>query len=255
MNNILIWEKKITKTAQITQKIIPKIKRRVPHHEATHKPINTFQMESQKTGKMMIEITAPEKIAEIFPTSINTDKGHAHFVEKFHGYKKKTAENFIEMGRTIFEAKRGLSEEEFEQFCISIGHTSLSSFISKFLQIGEKADLLLKNIEKLPNAWTTAYQLTQLSHVTLQKVFDDGKVTQKSTGEEIVSIIDEHRYPSKLQSTEKPPKKFKYTYGGKLDSEIDEATKQELDVLIENFLTKRIKSESEPIHSVKNDDN
>ncbi len=66
-----------------------------------------------------------------------TDQKTFEIAERFNSYKRKTAENIIEMGRVVVEAKKR-TRSEFEDFCLLIGYDWASSTLRKLESIGNK---------------------------------------------------------------------------------------------------------------------
>jgi len=157
------------------------------------------------------------------------------YTKQFNEFKNKTAESYIEMGRVVREAHTNLSEVKFGQFCKCIGYESNSSSIRKFMRIGEQAELLSRYLPALPSSWTSLYQLVQLDSVILESALDDGTITHDISGASIRKLVAEHNPREQGMSKDKGDMHFRYIYGKKLDTKVDEQVQRELDELIDGF--------------------
>lgn len=71
-------------------------------------------------------------------------------VEEFKQYARKTARNYLEMGRVVYETRQQLtaskSEDGFELFCSKLGHSAKSKTMVKMAAIGKAYPCLLKHV-------------------------------------------------------------------------------------------------------------
>lgn len=160
-----------------------------------------------------------------------------HYADQFRGLRQKSSENIIEMACVVCAARSRLSEIQFGQFCKAIGYNCKSSSIRKFEQIGKQAALLSKYFQKLPNNWTSLYNLVQLDPVILESVLDDGTVSPDITGTEIQKLVAEHKPPEPGNC--KRATKYHYKCGVTFDAPLDEVVQRELDKLITDFIAKK----------------
>ena len=111
-------------------------------------------------------------------------------VIEFKGYAKKTAENILEMGRVVFEAKKNLktNKGEFEAFCAGVGFKSDSSSIKKLAQIGKAYSFMKSHADHLPNNWTTVYEIARLTEDQLNTFIDQGLIHQNVLGSVIKTL-------------------------------------------------------------------
>ena len=93
-----------------------------------------------------------------------TDK--EQFVQDFHSCAKKTAQATLEMCKVVYDAKHTLTKDNFDSFCREIGQKSSDPTIRKYIAIGEKYYDFINYADKLPNAWTTIYNLTLINSNT-----------------------------------------------------------------------------------------
>lgn len=108
---------------------------------------------------------------------------------EFNGYAKKTAESVLQMGKVVSDMKARRNKVEFETFCDLIHYKSDSSLIRKFAQIGSKFHQLMANADKLPNAWTTVYQIASLSEDTISALMDKGVINPHLSGKNVREVL------------------------------------------------------------------
>ena len=70
------------------------------------------------------------------------------------------------MCKVVYEAKHTLTKDNFDSFCREIGQKSSDPTIRKYIAIGEKYYDFINYADKLPNAWTTIYNLTLINSNT-----------------------------------------------------------------------------------------
>ena len=107
-------------------------------------------------------------------TSINSDSSVVQLATDFKNYFVKSADNILEMARVVTQASQDLKGQRYKDFCHLIGFETQSSTLKKLLKIGEKYDLLKKNINALPASWTTLYQISLISSDDIVKYVDNG---------------------------------------------------------------------------------
>lgn len=204
---------------------------------------NPFQMEQITKGKIMETLSATKE--NLIPITQELDTAVNQYVMQFCGFRLKSSENYIEMGRVVYNAKEDLTELAFKEFCETIKCNE--STIRKFYLIGKQANALMVHSSSLPSKWTNIYTLAQLSTASLKKVLEGGLINSSTTGAEIMEIVAEYRPP---KSSNKNCKKYRYRYSGSLDAPLDDVIQRELDVLVRDFISKKktetlIQSQSE----------
>ncbi len=107
-------------------------------------------------------------------TSITSDSSVVQLATDFKNYFVKSADNILEMARVVTQANQDLKGQRYKEFCHLIGFETQSSTLKKLLKIGEKYDLLKKNINALPASWTTLYQISLISSDDIVKYVDSG---------------------------------------------------------------------------------
>lgn len=85
-----------------------------------------------------------------------------HYVEKYRTFVRKTAESVIALATTLVEAEQVLNGVDFSIFCDEVGIKKGDATYSKLKKIGENATRFRPHLERLPNAWTTLYQLAKM---------------------------------------------------------------------------------------------
>ncbi len=117
-----------------------------------------------------------------------TDQKTFEIAERFNSYKRKTAENIIEMGRVVVEAKKR-TRSEFEDFCLLIGYDWASSTLRKLESIGNKYEYLITKCENLPANWTVIYEISRLDSDVIEGYIQDYSITSQSTGASIDKLL------------------------------------------------------------------
>ena len=86
----------------------------------------------------------------------------AHYVDRYRGFARQTADGIIGLAMTLVEAEEKLSTAEFKIFCELVGIPKGGPIYKKFTKIGEAATRFEPYMEKLPSNWTTVYKLAAL---------------------------------------------------------------------------------------------
>ena len=86
----------------------------------------------------------------------------AHYVDRYRGFARQTADGIIGLATTLVEAEEKLSTAEFKIFCELVGIPKGGPVYKKFTKIGEAATRFEPYMEKLPSNWTTVYKLAAL---------------------------------------------------------------------------------------------
>ncbi len=113
----------------------------------------------------------------------------SEMAEKYNGFAKKTAESVLQMAKVVFDMKAQKNKVEFEKFCDLIGFKSDSSYIRKFVQIGNKFDQLIGNASKLPSTWTTVYQIALLSSEAIDTLLEKGVINSTLSGANVKQVL------------------------------------------------------------------
>ena len=119
------------------------------------------------------------------------DQKTHEIANRFNAYKRKTAENIIEMGRIVIEAKNR-SKSEFEDFCLLIGYDWASSTIRKLESIGSKYEYLISQSDNLPPSWTVIYDISRLNEDVIEKYIESNDICANSTGSSITKLLTQN---------------------------------------------------------------
>jgi len=119
----------------------------------------------------------------------------SNFIEssvlEFNGYVRKSAENILQMGRIIFEAKKklgGIKSEVYIDFCNRIAFKPESSALKKLNQIGKSYEHLSLHTDQLPNNWTTLYEISRLTEETFNDMLNSGVIHQAVQGSDVKKL-------------------------------------------------------------------
>ena len=170
-------------------------------------------------------------------------------VDEFNNYAKQTVVGILEMGRIVYETKQAYAKKtaEFEEFCRRIGYKADSSSIKKFKLIGEKYINLKKCADKLPNNWTSLYEISQLANDELNNFIDQGLIHQKVLGAEIKALLKKSKSEGDVlesvdaEKIEEVPNGTPYEFTCSLNQLGDAVTNAQLRLLIESLKRLKVK--------------
>jgi hypothetical protein len=96
------------------------------------------------------------------------------FVQGYYDFMKDAADIYVRKCQLVLEAERDLPAEAVQQFFDRIRLPRNSGTYRKVRKIAEAGDRLLRVADKLPDSWTTLYQLAKMEpHVFDELVQDD----------------------------------------------------------------------------------
>ena len=96
------------------------------------------------------------------------------FVQGYCDFTKEAAETYVRKCRLVREAEEDLPPEAVKRFFDQIRLARGSSTYRKKKKIGEASDRLLKVADRLPDSWTTLYELAKMEpHVFDELVQND----------------------------------------------------------------------------------
>lgn len=140
------------------------------------------------------ELQLLPEVWEAFATDIE------NYTNKFLSLSKASTESTIAMCEVLHEAKSVLNKEDrswetpFDEVCRRIGYprskSGLAPAIKKYLRIGACADRFKPYLDKLPNSWTTLYEITQLEPDKFNELIEAGEITAQLTGPGLKRLID-----------------------------------------------------------------
>jgi hypothetical protein len=97
-----------------------------------------------------------------------------YFVQGYYEFTKDAAHTYIRKCQLVLEAEGELPAEAIQQFFDRIRLPRNSATYRKVRKIAEAGDRLLRVADKLPDSWTTLYQLAMMKpHVFDELVQDD----------------------------------------------------------------------------------
>lgn len=165
----------------------------------------------------MFNLQSKEKMNHI--TIIQTDTSHNNaivpfgthavtnklgdYVLKYKSIARKTAEHIIALASTLVEARQELNQAEFEGFCHEVGLVVQSATFRKLTKIGENSSRFVPYMHKIPNAWTTIYELAKLEPEKFDKVASSGVLSTFMSANELFAEIEpskESKSKSKAKS-------------------------------------------------------
>lgn len=85
-----------------------------------------------------------------------------YYVKQISSLKTNTAENILNIGLVMKDAKLNLSKDDYQSFLKSTHYEEKSSSVRKWIQIGNAYQRLNPISHKLPVAWSTIYKLSKI---------------------------------------------------------------------------------------------
>jgi hypothetical protein len=107
------------------------------------------------------------------------------YVQRYATFRKEEALCTIEKCATLVEAEQNLTAPELEEFCRRIELRRNSSTFRKYRTIGEAADRMRPHADKLPDNWTTLYELAKMRLDRFDRLITSGKLHPSTTAEEL----------------------------------------------------------------------
>jgi len=123
------------------------------------------------------------------------------YATEFLTFSKSSTENTVRMCEVLYQAKNKLESEQFTslQKAIGYGSDASSKTIIKYLQIGKYAEKFRPYLDRLPNTWTTLYEITQLPSEKFIEAMETGLITASSRGMDVKAIIKEPQKPAEAE--------------------------------------------------------
>src|ERR1035437_213185 len=110
-------------------------------------------------------------------------------IERYRQFAKAGAVGIIDQCRTLVFAKNELSPNNFKRFCEAIKVVEKSSTFKKICAIGDVADRFHAVIDRVPNTWTTLYQLAKLTVEEFDRLVTSGVLHASMTADELNAAI------------------------------------------------------------------
>jgi hypothetical protein len=111
------------------------------------------------------------------------------YIEQYKQFAKVGAEGIIDQCFTLVKAEDDLSKKNFRRFCEELKLSPESSTYRKLKKIGEAADRLKGVADRVPNSWTTLYQLAKLEREVFDRVLTSGQLHPAMTAQELAVAI------------------------------------------------------------------
>ncbi len=113
--------------------------------------------------------------------SSNIDK----YVQQYRGFARQTALAIVGLAETLCEADANLTHDEFKIFCSEVGLEIGGSVYKKMKVIGKEKTRFASVMDRLPNTWTTIYQLAKLETHDFVTLTRSNTLTPFMTAQEI----------------------------------------------------------------------
>ena len=110
-------------------------------------------------------------------------------VNQYKLFAKASAQNILDLARTLTAAKQALCIEDLDMFCDEVGLNRKSSTYRKLTLIGEMGARFAPHTEQMPAAWTTVYKLALLSDEEFDVVASDSRFSPFMTAKCITAIV------------------------------------------------------------------
>jgi hypothetical protein len=122
------------------------------------------------------------------------------YADAFKVSMKRTAESTLSMCRVVYEAKKTLSDCDFTDFCSDIGYKDSSPAIRKFTVIGKLYPRLVLALDRLPDSWTSIYEITQIPASIFERMIKDGDSFRHMKGSDLRRVIQYAKPKQTLES-------------------------------------------------------
>ena len=139
----------------------------------------------------MTTVTNPTKtnaVTLIEPTEIASPQ-LVELVRRYMRFAKGSAQNILELAKTLSEAKEKLKKDELGAFCRDVGLNPKSSTYRKLTFIGDNAARFEPYIENMPSAWTTVYKLAMLPDADFDLITKSDKFSPFMTASSITKLV------------------------------------------------------------------
>lgn len=121
-----------------------------------------------------------------------------YFVQGYYEFTKDAADIYVRKCQLVLEAEKDLPAEAVQQFFDRIRLPRNSATYRKVRKIAEAGDRLLKVAERLPDSWTTLYELAKLQPHEFDELVQDDVLHPGMTAADLRAV------------TKKSPEKEKF---------------------------------------------
>jgi hypothetical protein len=118
-------------------------------------------------------------------------------VDQYKKFGRRSAENIIELAKTVRQAKN-LPGEEYYIFCGRVGLDPAGSTVRKLLVIADNATRFGPFVGRMPNQWTTIYQLAKLEIDRFERVTKAGAFAPWMTAKQVIEASGKERPARKV---------------------------------------------------------
>lgn len=164
------------------------------------------------------------------------------YSQQFLSLAKASTENTVAMCEVLHKAKQAFKEKDtknvlFRELCKSIGYENGANdpTIKKFLRIGESAERFRPYLNRLPNSWTTLYEITQLDNALFERAIEDGAINIKMLGKEVRSLKQSALPSEKLTALPEKKASIQISLAANTDKNTLENLLKELETLKLNY--------------------
>src|SRR3954452_21646738 len=109
--------------------------------------------------------------------------------DRYKAAAKKSCGATIEMAETIVKAVHELKGRPLAMFYDAIGLNPNGSTRSKLIKIGRTSARFRRHLDRLPNAWTTLYELAQLKSDQFERLLASEALHPMATWEELKKVL------------------------------------------------------------------
>jgi hypothetical protein len=111
----------------------------------------------------------------------------SRYVEQYNVLARKTAVSIIGLAKTLVEAEKELNTDDFDIFCDQVGIKGKKATYTKLRTIGMSVSRFDPYLERLPNTWTTLYELAKIAPDQFARIAPD--LTPFTTAKEIDEML------------------------------------------------------------------
>jgi hypothetical protein len=106
-------------------------------------------------------------------------------VERFKLFSKQTAESILEQSHTVYRVSREFGLDYRTDFCQRVGLSPEGSTHKKLVAIGKQYTRLHAHVDRLPNSWTTIYDLAKMDVDAFNKLIKGDVLSPYVTAKQI----------------------------------------------------------------------
>ena len=111
------------------------------------------------------------------------------YVNQYRHHARNTVQNIILLGKTVFDADRSLSQNDFKTFCNEVNLIPNGPTYRKLRIIGKMSERFANHVDMMPNSWTTVYELAKIKDNEFAKLIDGKILNKEVTSKEIKQAL------------------------------------------------------------------